>query len=482
MTRRILHIGVALLLIYVLLFVQLELIQVVRADTLRGHAQNTREITMVFDAPRGSITTADGETIAETVSVSGARPRLRQYPYGSLYSHIVGFISAEHGGSGLEQTHNDFLAGNDLRVRIQDKRDLFVDRARTGQLELSVRHDVQLVARAALGRYQGAAVVIDPSSGAVLAMWSSPHFDPNYLSSHDLAAVTNDLAALNFDEERPLTNRADSYLSEAGAIFTVVTAASAIEAGLTDLVVPQKNTILAETPIEPIKNKRNVTCGGDLTSLLLTNCRTGWATIGVDLGTAELSNRSKIFGLTESVSINTASHLKGLLTPHKVDLSAPHVAAGIGVQLSPLHAAHLFATIANNGIRIRPRVVHQIQGHDGSVIREFAPELLGQPITSDTALRLQTMLAANVERGTAQALALDDVEVAGMLESGFNDHPHAWAIAFAPVTQPELAIAVLLEGDELSDPQVTETVVARITRSIIAAVLRLPSPNLEGTQ
>jgi len=482
MTKRILHIGVALLLIYVLLFVQLELIQVVRADTLRDHPQNTREITMVFDAPRGSITTADGETIAETVGVSGTRPRLRQYPYGSLYSHLVGFISAEHGGSGLEQKHNDFLAGNKLEVRIQDKRDLFVDRARTGQLELSVRHDVQLVARAALGRYQGAAVVIDPSSGAVLAMWSSPHFDPNYLSSHDVAAVTNDLVALNSDKDLPLTNRANSYLSEAGAIFTVVTAASAIEAGLSDFVIPQKNAIAAEPPGGPITNRRNETCGGNLTSLLLTNCRTGWATIGSDLGQSELSNRSKSFGLTESVSIDTSSNLRGLLTPDKMGLSAPHVAAGIGVQLSPLHAAHLFATIANNGLRIRPRVVHQIQGHDGSVIREFAPELLGQPITSDTALRLQTMLAANVERGTAQALALNDVEVAGMLESGFNDHPHVWAIAIAPVTQPELAIAVLLEGDELSDPQVTETVVARITRSIIEAVLRLPSPNLEGTQ
>lgn len=482
MTRRILHVGVALLLIYVLLFFQLELVQVVRADTLRNHSQNRREITMVFDAPRGSIKTADGETIAETVSVSGAQPRLRQYPYGSLYSHIVGFISAEHGGSGLERKHNDFLAGNDLGVRIQDKRDLFVDRARTGQLKLSVRHDVQLVARAALGAYQGAAVVIDPSNGAVLAMWSSPHFDPNYMSSHDLAAVTNDLAALNSDEERPLTNRADAYLSEVGAIFTIVTAAAAIEAGLSDLVVPQKNTILAETHTEPIKNKGNVTCGGDLTSLLLTNCRTGWATIGLDLGKSELHNRSKSFGLTESVSIDTGIHLRGLLTPDKVDLSVPHAAAGIGVQLSPLHVAHLFATIANDGLRIKPRIVDQIQGHDGSVIREFAPELLGQAITRDTALRLQSMLVANVEKGTAQGLALDDVEVAGMLESGFNDHPHVWAIALAPVTQPELAIAVLVEGDQLSDPQVTETVVARITRSIIEAVLRLPSPNLEGTR
>ncbi len=482
MTRRILHVGVALLLIYVLLFVQLELIQVVQAGTLRDHSLNTREITMVFDAPRGSIRTADGETVAETVSVSGARPRLRQYPYGSLYSHLVGFITAQHGGSGLERSQNDFLAGNDLGVRIQDTRDLFVDRARTGQLELSVRHDVQLVARAALAGHRGAAVVIDPSSGAVLAMWSSPHFDPNYLSSHDLAAVGNDFSALNSDEEGALTNRADSQLSEVGAIFTAVTAAAAIEAGLTDLKVPLSNEILTEISTELIQNKGNRTCGGDLTSLLLANCRTGWATIGLDLGQSDLRNRFRNFGLTESVSTDAAIHLGGLLTPDGVDLSAAHAAAGIGVQLSPLHVAHLFATIANDGLRVRPRVVNQVTSHDGSVIRDFTPELLGQVIAPETASKLRAMLAANVKQGNAQGLALDDVEVAGILASGFTDNPHVWATALAPVTQPELAIAVLLEGDEFSDSQVAETVVARITRSIIEAVLRLPSSNLEGTQ
>ena len=114
MTRRLVHVGIAFLVIYGLLFFRLEMVQIVGAGNLREHPQNTREITLDFDAPRGVITTADGETIAQTVAVSGARNRLRQYPYGSLYSHVVGFISAEHGGAGVERSHNNFLAGNEL--------------------------------------------------------------------------------------------------------------------------------------------------------------------------------------------------------------------------------------------------------------------------------------------------------------------------------------------------------------------------------
>ena len=140
MTRRIAHVGVVFLVLYGLLFFRLEIIQVFNADTLRNHPQNTREITLVFDEPRGFIRTADGEVIAHTVAVSGRQGRLRQYPYGPLYSHVSGFISAENGGSGLERTQNDFLGGKDLGVRLQDNRDLFIDRSRTGQLELSIRH------------------------------------------------------------------------------------------------------------------------------------------------------------------------------------------------------------------------------------------------------------------------------------------------------------------------------------------------------
>ena len=216
--------------------------------------------------------------------------------------------------------------------------------------------------------------MINPANGAVLAMWSSPHFDPNHLSSHDLAAVTNDVASLKSDKESPLLNRADSQLVDVGPIFAIVTAASAIERGLDDFIAPQVDSILIETGKEPIGNNKNATCGGGLTELLVTNCRTGWATIGSALGMSELRTRAKAFGMTESVSNSTGIHLNGDIRFDDEALSAAHIAAGVGVQLSPLHLAHLFATIGNDGQRIRPRVVDQIQSHDGSVIRDFEPE------------------------------------------------------------------------------------------------------------
>ena len=238
MTRRIAHVGVVFLVLYGLLFFRLEIIQVLNADTLRSHPQNTREITLVFDEPRGFIRTADGEIIAQTVAVSGRQGRLRQYPYGPLYSHVAGFISAENGGSGLERTQNEFLGGEDLGVRLQDNRDLFIDRSRTGQLELSIRHDIQLITRAAMAGQVGAAVVLNPTTGSVLGLWSAPQFDPNHLSSHDLIAVTSDYQALSSDPNQPLLNRAEFQSYDIGSLFTIVTAAAAIEEELRDFVVP----------------------------------------------------------------------------------------------------------------------------------------------------------------------------------------------------------------------------------------------------
>ena len=284
MTRRLLHVGIAFLAIYGLLFFRLEMVQIVGAKNLREHPQNTRQITLDFDAPRGVIRTADGETIAQTVAVSGARNRLRQYPYGSLYSHVVGFISTQHGGTGIERSHNNFLAGNDLSVRIQDNRDLFVDQARTGQLQLSIRHDVQLVTRAAMAGHLGAAVVLEPTTGSVWGMWSTPNFDPNHLSSHDLQAATTDFNALDSDRGQPLTNRVESHSVEIGSLFTIVTAAAAIESNLHDLSVSETTSFPASQNSPAITNQDGSACGGTIKSLMVNACKTGWATIGQEIG------------------------------------------------------------------------------------------------------------------------------------------------------------------------------------------------------
>ena len=481
MTRRLVHVGIAFLVIYGLLFFRLEMVQIFGARNLREHPQNTLEITLDFDAPRGAIRTADGETIAQTVAVKGARNRLRQYPYGSLYSHVVGFISAEHGGAGIERSHNDFLAGNDLSVRIQDNRDLFVDQARTGQLELSIRHDVQLVTRAAMAGHLGAAVVLEPASGSVWGMWSTPNFDPNHLSSHDLRAAATDFSALDSDGAQPLTNRVEYHSVEIGSLFTILTAAAAIESNLHDISVPATTSFPASQSSPAITNRDSNACGGTIESLMVNACRSGWAAIGQEIGREPMQDISDRFGLVGGDPLRTGNALRGDRNQTELSPSAAHAAVGTAMELTPLQVAHLFATIANNGSRIQPRLVEQVRAHDGSVIHDFEPNVLNQSISKETAAKLLGLLSENVKTGSAQGLALSAVPVAGMSASRFSGSNHLWMVALAPVTRPEVVVAVLLEGDGSDDQDTAEATVAAITRRIIEAVLRLPSSNLGGS-
>ena len=180
--------------------------------------------------------------------------------------------------------------GKRFRVRLQDNRDLFIDRSRTGQLELSIRRDIQLIARAAMAGQVGAAVVLDPATGSVLGLWSAPQFDPNHLSSHDLGAVTSDYEALSSDPNQPLLNRAEFQSYEIGSLlFTIVTAATAIEEGLRDFAVPPVRSMARGEGSQAIVHDAGA-CGGDLRSLLLTDCSPGWATIG----TTQLVDKTRV--------------------------------------------------------------------------------------------------------------------------------------------------------------------------------------------
>ena len=479
MTRRLAHVGVVFLLLYGFLFFRLEIIQVLNADALRNHPQNNREITLVFDEPRGVIRTADGEIVAQTVAVSGRQGRLRQYPYGPLYSHVAGFISAENGGAGLERTQNDFLGGEDLGVRLQDSRDLFIDRSRTGQIEMSIRHDIQLITRAAMAGHVGAAVVINPTTGSVLGLWSSPQFDPNHLSSHDLMAVTSDYTALSSDPNQPLLNRAEFQSYDIGSLFTIVTAAAAIEEDLGDFVVPSIERV---TPLEGSQAivHDGGACGGDLESLLITNCSPGWATIGTKIGGGKLNDVSQRLGLTRTSPVRLDGSPKGALETESLNSSASYAAVGEGLKATPLQVAHLFATIANGGARMQPHAVSRVRTYDGKVLEEFTLNPLRQSLSKETAAELRQLLAENVVSGTAQNLSINGTPVGGMVATQFLGK-HGWAVTIAPVTLPDLVVAVLLEDDSFSDQQVAEANVAAIARRITEAVLRLPSFKVGGS-
>ncbi|WP_419551379.1 penicillin-binding transpeptidase domain-containing protein [Candidatus Poriferisodalis sp.] len=180
MNRRITRLAVALAVSFAVLVVQLTNIGFLRADELRRHELNTRAAAAAIGSARGAIISADGETITPDIDPddSGA-VQVRTYPHGSLYAHIAGYLSPAAGASGLERSWDGELSGNALDVAVTQLADLFVDSGRVGDVILTVHHGVQLTARAALGDRDGAVVVVDPATGAIVAMWSRPSFDPN---------------------------------------------------------------------------------------------------------------------------------------------------------------------------------------------------------------------------------------------------------------------------------------------------------------
>ena len=181
MSGRVVRLAVALAAGFAVLLAQLTNLGFVSADALRQHELNTRAATAAVGSARGAITSADGETLAPPIGPDDSSPLpLRAYPHGPLYAHVVGHVGPT-GADGIERSHNDELSGAAADIAVQEIADLFVDSGRVGDVVLTLHHGVQLTARAALGDRDGAVIVIEPATGAVVAMWSRPSFDPNAL-------------------------------------------------------------------------------------------------------------------------------------------------------------------------------------------------------------------------------------------------------------------------------------------------------------
>lgn len=180
MTRRIARLAVVLGAGFVVLLVQLTNIGYFSAESLRQHDLNRRAAAAALGQTRGAITSADGETIAPAIDPDALGTlRLRSYPHGPLYAHVAGYLAPQAGASGLERSYDAELSGRAADIALRDVSDLFADSDRIGDLRLTLHHGVQLTARAALGDRDGAVVVVHPRSGAILALWSRPSFDPN---------------------------------------------------------------------------------------------------------------------------------------------------------------------------------------------------------------------------------------------------------------------------------------------------------------
>jgi peptidoglycan glycosyltransferase len=483
MQTQIRRVGIALTVAFLLVFLQLNYLQFWGAEAIAQKPGNSRALLREYSIRRGDIVTGDDVTVATSRETRGTFKYERTYPGGELYGHITGFYSLVFGATRIESSYNEELLGENDVISMQDIRDSLLESGEEGDnVRLTINSRVQEVAREALGDQTGAVVALDPNTGAVRAMWSNPSFDPTPLASHDPQVVRATMDRLRSQSPNPLFPIATSKGYPPGSTFKVVTAAAALESARYDassrfpdpaeLELPQTDETLTNFTKQPCTSEGRI----DLFTALTVSCDTTFAMIGLEMP-GEVLEMANALGFNDPIPFDVATQPS--LAPEVPDDEAPFRAfAGIGqgnVQATPLQMALVAATVANDGVVPRPRLVDEIIGRNADVVESIPPETLGRAMSTDTANTLTDMMVSVVsdESGTGTAARMPGIEVAaktGTAQSVEGAAPHAWFISFAPAEDPQIAVAVIVEnGGSLGSEATGGQVAAPISKAVIEA-------------
>jgi peptidoglycan glycosyltransferase len=433
--------------------------QVVLADELRADPRNPRPALSERGKERGLIVTVDGTVVARSV-VDPEDPRsfVREYPEGEAFAHLVGHTSFLVGSSGLEAAY-----ATDLRSR----RDLTIsdlvaailgDDLRPHSIEITADPDLQRAALAALGDNRGAVVALDPSTGAVLASVSTPSFDPELLLGNDAAQQWEMLIQ---DPSGPTRDRGTRELYAPGSTFKTVVSAAALDTG-----VSTPGTIF-EDPVEfqlpgsgaTISNANERACNdGDTTTMLqafVRSCNTIFADLTIQLGAVDIGITAEALGFNQDLDYEWTVPRAAWNTAELAQDAAALGQSGIGerdVRATPLNMAMVAAAVANDGVAVNPFAVRRVFDADGTTVEETEVSELGRAMSSETAATLTQMMERVVTEGTGTQAAVPGVRVAGKTgtATGAGGFSNPWFIGFAPVDNPTIAIAVFIEGSEVS--------------------------------
>ena len=476
------RLSVFSLFLLLVLMLNVTWLQGFQAEAIREDPLNTRKFSERLNEARGPIQIA-GENVAysENISEEGKPARFqRQYTDGGLYTPIVGSFRT-YGASGIENTENSLLDGSDDRLAVRNFRDIITGREPEGaQVQLTLNPDVQKAgyeAFAALGGKNGAAVAIEPGTGAILGAVSYPSYDANdVVSITDTEQAVANYTALEEDPRQPLLNRALNERYPPGSTFKVVTAAAAMEY----LDAGPDSTQEAPDVLTLGHDLPNATPGGTcnggepdtLAHSIQISCNTSFANWAIDVGGSALAEQATAFGFNPEEELTVPLSVTPSLAPVEEDRNILG-RAGIGqsnVEATPLQMAMVAAGVANSGEVMRPYVVDTVRDSDLSVVTQTSPESYSQAISASTAEELTEMMTLVTQQGgSGTNAAIPGMEVAGKTgtaETG-TDLTHNWFIGFAPADDPQIAVAVVIEfgggsGNELAAPiarQMMEAVV-----------------------
>jgi peptidoglycan glycosyltransferase len=396
----------------------------------------------------------------------------RTYPEGGLFAHALGYSYVDRGQAGLEQSRNDELVGeNSEFTSIFDE--LTGKKQEGDDVHTTLDADAQQVAIDALGGQAGSIVALEPSTGQVRVMVSEPGYDPN--------AIPDILSQLNQQEGSPILNRATQGRYPPGSTMKVVTAAAALDSG-----EYEPDSIVDGSSPKTISGAPLTNSGGadfgpiPLTTALTNSVNTVWAEVAENLGSGTMYDYMERFGFNTEPPLD---YPRGQMTPSGVfgedgkllDEDDPvdigRVAIGQErLQVTPLQMAMVAAAVANGGVLMQPRLTDRVVDKDGRVEERIEPEEDERVMSGETAEALADMMANVVREGTGTAAALSGIDVAGKTGTAEVDGGtanQAWFIAFAPVEEPQMAIAVTVERTSGQGGTVAAPIAKTVLESLI---------------
>lgn len=442
---RVLHVFIAIGLLFACLAGSLTWYELWGKAAYMNSAYNRRLLAAEERTLRGSILDRKGETLAATVDSDGIR--MRTYPFKNLYTHVIGYDSVTYGKTLLEARYNDTLLGKDSLALIGNVGSLISGEERVGNsLNLTLDNALQKYARELMGKNRGSVVALDPRTGEILAMVSTPDFDPNG------GAMEEKWAALVEDDTSPLLPRAFMGLYPPGSTFKVVTAAAAIENGLTETEIEDAGSIVIDG--KTFSNHSGKAHGNlDMARAFTVSSNVYFAQLAELIGGKDLMAKAEKAGFGVPLTLDlplTASRL-GSPDMGKTELAATGIGQG-KLLATPLQMAMLSAGIANDGVIMKPYAVGSISDAGGSILKTTQPQSLYEFTDPATAEAVTAMMINVVKEGTGTRARVSGTTVAGKTGTAQNEKSiqgegfdHAWFIGFAPAEEPRIAIAVILE-------------------------------------
>lgn len=463
------------------LMVNVTWVQFFQAESLNSDSRNVRTLYREFGNARGPIVVA-GAAVASSVPVDDAFGYQRQYTDPALWSSLTGFYGL-NGRDGLERYANDDLTGRSDQLFFSRMRNLITGRQPEGaSVETTINPAAQQAAVEALGDQVGAVVAIEPSTGRILALVSTPGFDPNTLATHNSSEATVAYQQLLEAPGNPLLNKAYRENYAPGSVFKLVVAAAALESGLYTADSELEAPVRLELPqtSATIGNFGGGGCGANpitLANALRVSCNTSFASLGMDLGANRLRDQAELFGFNDA---GLSFPMTAVVSRFPTDsLNGPQTAqSAIGqydVRATPLQVAMIAAAIANDGVLMSPYLVDTVRSADLTTTTVTEPEVFSEPVSARTANTLTDMMVGVVDSGSGVNAQIDGVQVAGKTGTAEDpgNSPHAWFTGFAPADNPQVAVAVFVShGGSMSNDATGGRLAAPIARAVMEAVLQ----------